>query len=119
MKTNKAITYAALNAHYLNTQTGRINADYLNDAIIIVGDNTQRYYKDVTKSRRAIRAIVWEIFADLATDHIRTVEYPYNQSHYASGAQLKAWLDEYGDSYETLTPAIDFFKRQREEYKEN
>ena len=117
MKTRQAITFAALNSHYLDTSKMQINEDYLNDAIIMWGENTKKFYDAYTKSRRPIRSIVWEILQDLANDHIRTNEYPYNQDHYASSEQLKKWLTEYGSGYDTLLPAIVAFQDLRNEYK--
>ena len=118
MRTNKAITFAALNSHYLDTSKMEINEEYLNDAIIIWGENTRRFYEAYTRSRRSIRSIVWEMFADLANNHIKSNEYPYNQDCYASSEQLKKWLSEYGDGYDTLLPAIDYFETIRREYRE-
>ena len=118
MRTNKAITFVALNSHYLDTSKMKINEEYLNDAIIIWGENTRRFYEAYTRSRRSIRSIVWEMFADLADNHIKSTEYPYNQDCYASSDQLKKWLSEYGDGYDTLLPAIDYFETIRREYKE-
>lgn len=117
MRTNKAITFNALNSHYLNTGNMTINEEYLNDAIIMWGENTERFYDAYTKGKRTIQSIVWEIFADLVNHHIKDIEYPYNQDCYASSAQLKAWLDEYGCGYETLLPAIVTFQDLRMEYK--
>jgi hypothetical protein len=117
MKTRKNITFAALNSHYLDTSNMRISEQYLNDALIMWGENTARFYIAYTKSKRPIRSIVWEIFTDLTNDHIKTNEYPYNQDCYASSEQLKAWLKEYGDGYETLLPAIVAFQDLRDEYR--
>lgn len=117
MKTNKAITFSALNSHYLNTDTMTINEEYLNDAIVMWGENTERFYKAYTQSKRTIQSIVWEILNDLANHHIKDNEYPYNQDHYASSQQLKDWLNEYGNGYETLFPAIVTFQDLRLEYK--
>ena len=117
MKTNKSITFAALNSHYLDTQSMTINEEYLNDAIVMWGENTERFYKEYTQGKRPIRSIVWEIFSDLANQHIRDNEYPYNQDHYASSYQLKEWLSEYGSGYETLLPAMVTFQDLRMEYK--
>ena len=118
MRTNKAITFTALNSHYLDTSKMEINEEYLNDAIIIWGENTRRFYEAYTRSRRSIRSIVWEMFTDLANNHIKSNEYPYNQDCYASSEQLKKWLSDYGDGYDTLLPAIDYFETIRREYKE-
>ena len=118
MRMNKAITFAALNSHYLDTSKTEINEEYLNDAIIIWGENTRRFYEAYTRSRRSIRSIVWEMFTDLANNHIKSNEYPYNQDCYASSEQLKKWLSDYGDGYDTLLPAIDYFETIRREYKE-
>ena len=117
MKTRKAITYSALNSHYLDTSDMRINAEYLTDALVMWGENTKHFYDAYTKSNRTIRSIVWEIFTDLANHHIRTNEYPYNQDCYASSDQLKSWLSEYGDGYETLLPTIVVFQDLRAEYR--
>lgn len=117
MKTRQAITFAALNSHYLDTSNMRINEEYLNDAIIMWGENTRKFYDAYTKSRRPIHSIVWEILTDLANDHIRSNEYPYNQDCYASSEQLKKWLTEYGSGYETLSPAIVAFQDLRNEYR--
>lgn len=119
MRTNKDITFAALNSHYLDTNKREINEEYLNDAIIIWGENTRRFYEAYTRSRRSIRSIVWEMFADLTNNHIKSNEYPYNQDCYASSEQLKKWLLEYGDGYDTLLPAIDYFETIRREYRED
>ena len=118
MRTSKAITYSALNSHYLDTSKMEINEDYLNDAIIIWGENTRKFYEAYTRTRRSIRSIVWEMFIDLANNHIRSNEYPYNQDCYASSDQLKKWLSDYGNGYETLLPAIDYFETIRREYRE-
>ena len=118
MRTNKAITFAALNSHYLDTSKMKINEEYLNDAIIIWGENTRRFYEAYTRSRRSIRSIVWEIFTDLANNHIKSNEYPYNQDCYANSEHLKKWLLDYGDGYDTLLPSIDYFETIRREYKE-
>lgn len=118
MRTNKAITYSALNSHYLDTSKMKINDDYLNDAIVMWGENTERFYKAYTQSKRTIQSIVWEILTDLTNQHIKDNEYPYNQDCYATSAQIKAWLDEYGDGYETILPAIVAFQDLRREYKE-
>lgn len=118
MRTNKSITFNALNSHYLDTGDMSINVEYLNDAIIMWGENTERFYNAYTKSKRTIQSIVWEIFTDLTNRHIRDIEYPYNQDCYASSEQLKAWLKEYGDGYETLLPAIVAFQDLRLDYKQ-
>jgi hypothetical protein len=118
MRTNKAITYAALNSHYLDTSKMEINEDYLNDALMIWGENTRKFYEAYTSSRRSIRSIVWEIFIDLTNNHIKSNEYPYNQDCYASSEHLKKWLAEYGEGYDTLLPTIDYFETRRREYRE-
>jgi hypothetical protein len=95
----------------------RVNKEYLNDALIMWGENTERFYKAYTQSNRKIQSIVWEIFTDLVNQHIRDNEYPYNQDCYPSSSQLKVWLNEYGDGYETLLPAIVVFQDLRNEYR--
>jgi len=111
MSSDINITFSALNSYYLNTATMRINADYLNDAIILWGENTERFYKAYTKTKKKIRTIVWEIFLDLANQHIKDSEYPHNQDLEASSYQLKKWLERYGDGLDTLKPAVDTLVR--------
>lgn len=115
MKTNKMVTYNALNSHYLDTSDNKVNAEYLNDAIIMWGMNTQKFYNAVYNKRRPVTSVVWEVFTDLVNHHIKTIEYPYNQDCYASSSQLKSWLNEYGEGYDTLNAALDHFETERRE----
>lgn len=117
MHTNKQITFAALNSWYLDTSDMSVNTEYLNDAIIMWGEHTKRHYDAYTTSRRPIHSIVWDIFTDLINDHIKMNEYPHRQDYYASSTQLKSWLNEYGDGYNTLQPAIEYFTEMRNEYR--
>lgn len=117
MKTNKNITFNALNSWYLDTSDMAINEDYLNDAIIMIGSNTERFYKEYTQGKRKIHSVVWEMFMYLTNQHIKDNEYPYNQEYYCTSEQLKKWLLEYGHGYLTIAPAIEYFETERAEYK--
>ena len=116
MHTNKKITFSALNSHYLNTDTMTINTEYLCDAIIIWADNTKYFYDCICNNRKKIQSVVWNAFISLTNNHIRDNEYPYNQDYYASNDQLKKWLFQYGNGYDTLKSAIDTLQNRREEY---
>ncbi len=117
MKTDKELTYNAVNGYYLNTQTMRINKGYLNDAIQLWGANTRKFVEDVRHTNRKITSIVWQMFLDLVDDHIKDFELPYPQYHVCTSEQLKSWLNEYGEGYETLKPTVDYFENMRKDEK--
>lgn len=117
MRTNKNITFSALNSHYLDTSDMCITVEYFNDALIMWGMNTEKFYCEIANKRRAIKSLVWNIFEDLANHHIKDNEYPYNQDMYASSDQLKSWLKTYGNGYDTLQRAIDYFTAERDDLK--
>lgn len=115
MRTNKNITFSALNSHYLDTSDMTIATEYLNDALIMWGMNTEKFYREITNKRRSITSLVWAIFTDLTNDHIKSNEYPYNQDCFASSEQLKSWLKTYGNGYDTLKQAVEYFTAERNE----
>lgn len=110
MKTNKQITENALNSSYLNGRSGRINEDYLNEALILRGMNVQSLWNDIANSKRSVRALVWQTLTEEANDLIKFNE---NANYYASSDQLKNWLNEYGRGYETLKATADYFTAER------
>ena len=68
--TNKEKTFSALNGHYLDESNGRICTEYLNDAIVLWGMNTRPLYDAIVNSRRKLTAVTWEVFTDLASEHL-------------------------------------------------
>jgi hypothetical protein len=110
MKTNIQVTFNALGGHYL-TSADTINADYLCEAITMWAMNTQHIYDAVMNSKRKITSIVFEALIDLTNDHIRGEGYTNYQ---CANYQLKKWLEEYGNGYDTLTAAVQELAAERE-----
>lgn len=114
---NKQITFAALNSHFLNSNN-RINAEYLNDNLIMHVDNTRSIYDAITSTRRKAESVTWEAFMSLATEIIKEDDYPHNQSMSAASEHLKNWLNTYGEGYTTISAAVEHVREERNEYKQ-
>lgn len=112
-KTCKNNTYEALNSYYLNTQTMRINQGYLNDNLCIFLVNDRNLYFDgVLNRRRKVESVVWEAFTQLANECLKMLDY----STICNSKQLKDWLFEYGEGYNTLQESIDYVVEYRQEH---
>ena len=109
MKTNKTITVNTLNGHYLQSDN-TINSDYLCDALVIWAMNTQHLYNALTNTHRKITSVVWETLISLTNDHIKDEGYNYQ----CSSPQLKQWLNEYGNGYDTLSAAVEALTAERQ-----
>lgn len=108
MKTNLNITFEALNGHYL-TSANTINEDYLNEAITTWIMNTEWIYNLLASKRSKSTSIVFTALADLANDHIKSEHRGFQCSNY----QLKKWLEEYGNGYDTLAAAVEEIEAER------
>lgn len=106
MKTNINITFGVLNGHYL-TSGNTINEDYLCEAITMWAMNTEYIYKAVMSSKRKITSIVFETLLSLANDHIKW------EGYQCTNYQIKRWLIEYGNGYETLSKAVEELTAER------
>lgn len=109
MKTNMNITLEALNGHYL-TSGNTINEDYLCEAITMWAMNTQHLYNAIANSKRKLTSIVFETLIDLTNDHIRGEGY---SNYQCASYQLKKWLTEYGNGYDTLAAAVQELELER------
>ena len=112
MKTNINVTMNALNGHYL-TEGEKINAEYLNDAIVMWAMNTQSLYEALINSRLKVHSVVWMSLTDLANDHIKSEGYNLQCQSY----QLKQWLNTYGNGYTTLNAAVEALQEERNSTK--
>lgn len=114
MPTNIQATYAALNSHYLNTATMRINKDYLNDALQIAMDNDRDLYKAKCDDKVSPRVVLWNTLLYLTDSCIEYEELPnLNTPYKATSPQVKKWLFEYGDGYDTIAPMIEYVVEER------
>ena len=124
--TNKQITFDALNGYFLNTETGAINTDYLNECIYCVfdieyrhtnaGNGKSKLYALLTNNRRKPSAIVWEAFLNFANRAIENEFYP--RQFTATSDQLKAWLKAYNLDYSVFNPVLAEVERMRAEAQE-
>lgn len=112
MKTCKANTFAAMNSAFLNTETMRINASYLNDSLHMFLANNQTLYARLINPRIKPTAICWEALVVLANDRLDGERMPTR----ATSAHLKAWLNEWSADYGILQPTIDWIIDYRETY---
>lgn len=115
MPTNISITYNALNSWYLDTSDFTINEYRLNQDLIIMGRNTKKFRDELVGGKRKVENVVWDILLHLSTLRIGENEAPYHQDYHATSYQLKKWLDEYGDGYDTLAEAVEVLGELRED----
>lgn len=108
--------FSALNGWFLNSETNRINEDYLNEQLQLWGMNTEKLYNAIVKSNRKLTSVTFEVFGSLAQHCINQEYYPEKIT--ASNYQLKRWLEEYGNGYDTLSESVEYFEDERAEYKE-
>ena len=109
MKTNINITFEALNGHYL-TSGNTINEEYLCDAITMWAMNTQHLYNAVAEGRRKMTSIVFETLMNLTDDHIKMEG---NKGYQCASYQIKKWLEQYGNGYDTLRAAVEELEAER------
>lgn len=118
MKTNKQITYNALDGSFTDWH-GKTNIGYLEDSIKMVIDNTSSlYFAVVNNKKRSIRAIVWEAFYMLTDELIKNEELPQKHEYYPSSDQLKKWLTERANGLQTFSEIIEYYEQERKEHIE-
>jgi len=114
MKTKKEITFNTLNSYFLNTATMKINEEYLNHLLNIHCFNSDRQlYEDMKNKRTKSRNLAWRGLIGLTNELINCEEYPVK--YYATGEQLKKWLNEYGRGYETIAETVNDIETYRQE----
>lgn len=124
--TNKQITFDALNGYFLNTATGAINTDYLNECVYCVFDIEYRHTNAgngqskltalLLNNRRKPSALVWEAFMNFTNRAIENECYP--RQFTATSEQLKQWLKAYNLDYSVFDPIVAEVERMRNEAKE-
>jgi len=114
MKTNKVKTFNALNGRFLNTETNRIDEEYLNHELSLLINNDRTLYLEAKNNRR-IRphSIAWRALTLAANQTIDG--YWGAEEWYASSQQLKKWLQEYGRGYDSIAETVAEVVALREE----
>lgn len=109
MKTNINKTIEVLCGHYL-MEDNTINEEYLCDAIEMWAMNTKMLYDAVVNSSRKMTSVVWETLISLTNDHLKNEGYKCECMSY----QIKKWLNEYGNGYDTLNAAVEALENERQ-----
>jgi len=117
MATNKEATFSALNGSFLDTSDFKINEEYLNDSLQIYLSNEKFLYDAMTKTKRKPEAVAWEALTFTANMLLANENYP-NKKIVASSEQLKKWLNEFGNGYETIKDTVNYIIAERQELKE-
>lgn len=108
----QANIFEQLNNHFLDETTGKIYKDELNHSIVLWALNTEKLYKEVMyNTRRKVQSITWESLMDLINESIL-------DNAQIRSEQLKAWLNRYGEGYETIAPAVQELQHERDEGEE-
>lgn len=107
--------FCALNGWFLNSETNRINEEYLNEQVELWGMNTESLYNSIVKSNRKLTSVTFEVFFSLAQHCVNQEYYPEKIS--VSNYQLKKWLETYGNGYDSLKDSVECFESERLDYK--
>lgn len=111
--TNKKKTYMVLEAYFLNDEIGRINEAYLNECIILEFNNTERLANNKT---RTPKSLVWEAF-QIITNRLLKENVVSVYNFVCSSQQLKDFLNDYGNGYDSLKESLEYVAEHRKEQK--
>lgn len=124
--TNQRITFEALDEYFLNTQTGKLNADYLRECVFDVFNLEHRHENSrngrsklfylLQNKRRKNAALIWEAFLHFANRAI--ADQYYSARYMATSEQLKKYLAKYGYTYDIFTPLYEELDELRAEQEE-
>ena len=126
-KTNKSITFQALNSYFLNTASGKINIGHLNDCVFNIFDIEYRHenggngksklhYKLINKYRKNADLIkeAFLRFTDQAIENFISLD------HRATAEQLAEWLKSYNLDYTVFDPlSVELDRMRAEELNKN
>ena len=97
-----------MNGAYL-TSGNRINEDYLNDTLQVYVMNVQPLYQMLKNKRIKDHSIVWQAIMYDANTRLQWNGYKAE----CTSAQIKKWLETYGNGYETISETIVYVFDQR------
>ena len=116
MKTCKKNTFEVLDSYFLNTGNGKMNEGYFLENIFTQIDVTyrsDRHKRDYVK-RAKVQNIIWTAFIDMTNEFLKYQDY----GTVCTNQQLKAWLEQYGKSYEIFNPLYEEVERIKAEMME-
>ena len=111
--TRQEWTFEVMNGAYLMSNN-RINEDYLNDVLQTYVMNEYPIYQALKNNRIKRTSVAWMALMYDANTRLQWNGYKAE----CSSAQLKKWLETYGDGYETLNDTVTFIFDQRLELME-
>ena len=106
-------TFEVMNGAYLMSNN-KINEDYLNDILQIYIMNEYPIYQALKNNRIKRTSVAWQALMYDANTRLQRNGYKAT----CSSAQLKKWLETYGDGYETISDTVTFVFDQRLELME-
>lgn len=107
----------ALDGAFLNTATMKINADYLNEILIINLQNVQALYPALISSRTKPESAVWQAFCWEAAQRVASDTGHGYEKYFVSNYQLKKWLETRGAGPDIFAEAVQAVKNDRQELK--
>lgn len=111
MRTCKNNTFSVLNSYFLNTQIMRINEGWLNDHISTPINTNKEFYDMMKNKRKKSHSIAWDAFMYCVNCLLKYNDY----NTVCTSAQLKEWLNTYGNGYDSIKETVDFVEWKRGE----
>ncbi len=111
--TRQEWTFEVMNGAYLMSNN-RINEGYLNDTLEIYIMNHKPLYDMLCSKRVKHHSVAWAALMYDANTRLQWNGYKAT----CSSAQLKKWLETYGDGYETINETVTFVFDQKLELLE-
>ena len=111
--TKQEWTFEVMNGAYLMSNN-QINEGYLNDTLQVYILNEYPLYCMLKSNRVKRHSVAWAALMYDANTRLKWNGYNAE----CSSAQLKKWLDTYGNGYETIAETVSFIFDQRLEMME-
>lgn len=111
--TRQELTFEVMNGAYLMSNN-RINEGYLNETLEIYIMNHKPLYDMLCNKRVKRHSVAWAALMYDANTRLKWNGYKTE----CSSAQLKKWLETYGNGYETISDTVAFVFEQRLELME-
>jgi hypothetical protein len=111
--TKQEWTFEAMNSAYIMSN-GKINEAYLNDTLCIYVMNYYPIYQALMNKRIKTHSVAWMALMYDANTRLQWGGYKAT----CSSAQLKKWLEMYGNGYRTINETVIYVHDQRLELME-
>ena len=115
MLTSSEATTKALNWTYLDQDTGQINELTLNHDIQALILTNGRLWGLMKNPKSKATTTTFAAFTELANEVLKVAKCLLGGRYYATGQQLRDWLWEYGEGFDSIKDSLDFIKENKEE----